>query len=446
MGGRRSDKENHVLALALANKHFKEQLGQNKDAQKYLAGRGFKPETLQRFGVGFASDDWKGLNNYYSTRTMADAACKAGLLVERGNGTNKFDFFRGRLTVPVHDMQGNVTGFGARAMPGMSSSKENEDGRKPPKYLNTPQSEFYQKSELLYGAYQASKSIATTGYAIVVEGYFDVMRLHENEFTMAVGSCGTALTTEQVKLLADMGAHNIYFCFDSDDAGTKAALRAATTALQVAKPWTVFKFVDLDGKDPDDFVKEQGARAFQQKLLNAQSLCQFLDSQFWTEQAYSVIEAKAQYMHHMQQYAMAASGPHRNQIMEHVALRVGLGENDPVFWVDQQAVPREQKRVISNTHMMIGRLLVHDQLPDQARQEALQYDSELAEQLADKNSDLYFLCQQMGEVDDLELEAMRLSAVHQAQMDALGKVLEQVRDMPYDKGLQAEAKQFLRLG
>lgn len=434
--------DTHVMALGLASSFYQTQRAESVEAQDYLKTRDFPEGLLRRFGVGFAPDRWDGLSGHYSTRRMAETAVSAGLLRDRQSGKGRYDFFRGRIMIPVHNTDGKVVGFGGRSMPGMSSDEE-KDGVKPPKYMNSPESEFYHKSELLYGAYQAKESIQRTGKAIVVEGYFDVMRLHQNRFSMAVGSCGTALTKEHVKLLRDLGARELYFCFDGDRAGTRASLAAAGVALQGMAPWMKLYFVEMDGQDPDDMLREHGPAAFQQKLKTANSLLQFLDKHLWTEEAQSSLEGKAKYAGDMQQYGMAATGPHRNAIMRHVASRLGY---DNVFHVGKTAVPYEAQVTIPDSEVLLGRLLLHGQVSKEALDQSVANNPEFAQNIVDPHSDIHFLCRQLGPVPPGELQAQMAQAADEELKRALGSALDLVRDMPFDNGLKDNVKRMMVLG
>lgn len=432
----------HIMASGLASSYFQAQRKDNKEVESYLKSRDFPEGLLRHFGVGFAPDRWDGLSGHYSTRRMAETAVKAGLLQERNSGKGRYDFFRGRVMIPVHNTDGDVVGFGGRSMPGMSSSEE-RDGTKPPKYMNSAESEFYHKSELLYGAYQAKESISRTGKAIVVEGYFDVMRLHQNRFSMAVGSCGTALTKEHVKLLRDLGARELYFCFDGDNAGIRASLAAASTALQGMAPWMKLHFVEMDGQDPDDLLREHGPVAFQNKLKTANTLLQFLDKHLWRPEAEHSLEGKAKYASEMQQYGMAATGPHRNAIMRHVESRLGI---DSVFRVGNTVVPYEATNVIPDSEVFLGRLFLHGQVDRSALEQSMKNNPAFARDIVDPQSDLHFLCKQLGAVPPGELQAQMAQAADEELKRALGSALDQVRAMPFDNGLKDNVKKMMVLG
>lgn len=432
----------HIMALGISNTFYQAQLNESSEAKSYLQSRGFPEDVLRLFKVGFAPDRWDGLANHYSTRRMAETAMKAGLLQERKNGRGRYDFFRGRIMIPVQELGGAVVGYGGRSMPGMSSTEE-RDGSTPPKYMNSPESEFYQKSQLLYGAHQARDSIRSTGKAIVVEGYFDVMRLHQHRYTMAVGSCGTALTGEHVKLLKDMGARELYFCFDGDNAGTRASLAAASTALQGLAPWMKLYFVNMDGQDPDDLLREHGPAAFQERLQKADTLLQFLDKQLWGEDAERSLEGKAKYASDMQQFGMAANGPHRNAIMRHVENRLGIKD---VFRVGSTVVPYEPVNVIPESEVMLGRLLLHGQISKEAIEPSFANNPEFAKNIINPKSDIHFLCRQLGPVPQEELQAQMAHAASEEAKRALGAALDKCRDMPFDNGLKDNVKAMLTLG
>ncbi len=251
-------------------------------ARQYLNRREISNETVKTFGLGHALPSWESLTSHLlATVDFAkedpELLITAGMSNGRQEGNGYYDRFRNRLTVPIHDESGRIVGFGGRAL-------SDEDK---PKYLNTPETSLYQKSKLLYGLFQAKKSIQENHYAIVMEGYFDVISAHMAGVTQAVGSCGTALTDRHLKLLTRFGAETIYLAFDSDEAGLKAALSAITLIEPYLESSNLkIKIVIVpDGKDPDDFIRNHdpeqqgnhaaGGEAFKKLLTHAISHLDF---------------------------------------------------------------------------------------------------------------------------------------------------------------------------
>lgn len=248
----------------------------------YFSRRYPDPETRQqaliRFQIGYAPAGWENLtahlkNRFDFVQANPDLLVTAGLANTRDHGQGHYDRFRHRLIIPIHDEKGNVVAFGGRAL-------LNQDGEEDkPKYLNSPETTLYKKSQVLYGFHQAKESIRSQKAAVIMEGYFDVITAHLAGITEAVGSCGTAMTDQHLKLLARFGAETVYLAFDSDEAGLKAAL----SAIQLIEPYMDSTTLALkvltvpNGKDPDDFIRSQGGEAFRTLMAQAQP---FLDFKF----------------------------------------------------------------------------------------------------------------------------------------------------------------------
>lgn len=238
--------------LALTTKFYEHALNQSagKAALEYLTGnRALNPETIQQFQLGYAPAGWETLYGYLVEQKHypVELVDKAGLLVPRKNGDGYYDRFRDRLIIPIHDLQGRVVGFGGRAL-----------GDEQPKYLNSPETELFDKGKLLFGLDKARAAIAKQDQAVVVEGYFDVIALHASGITNAVASMGTALSLQQVRqLLRYSESKRIVFNFDADRAGNQAAERAIGEVATLAYRGEVqLRILNLpQGKDPDEFLK-----------------------------------------------------------------------------------------------------------------------------------------------------------------------------------------------
>lgn len=221
----------------------------------YLAGRGVGEEAAERFVIGAASPSGTGLAKWLAKEGVdLRKAVALGLLVERG-GT-AYDRFRDRLMFPIRDAQGRVIGFGGRQV-------EAGDG---PKYLNSPESEVYQKSRALYGIYEARDALRHASSVLLVEGYLDVIALSEAGIQNVVATCGTALTVEQARMVRRYVA-DVVTLFDGDEAGKRAAARAFPIFIE-AGIWA--KGLTLpDGDDPDTFVRKAGADAMLERVKSA---------------------------------------------------------------------------------------------------------------------------------------------------------------------------------
>ncbi len=213
----------------------------------YFRERGFNDRILEKFELGYTLDQW----DHLTRKALADGHSeemleKAGLLIKKDEG-RRYDRFRGRVIFPVHNLSGKVVAFGARIL-----KKEKDQ----PKYINSPETEIYHKSNVLYGLYQAKNAIRRENFAYLVEGYTDVISLHLSDIDNCVASSGTALTEEQVKLIRRF-TENITVLYDGDAAGIKAALRGIDLVL---KEGLNVRIVLLpDGEDPDSFSRKMGS-------------------------------------------------------------------------------------------------------------------------------------------------------------------------------------------
>ncbi len=228
------------------------------DAQtgrEFLTARGFDLDAARHFGVGFAPKGWDALTNHLRAKGFSDAELLAGGLVSQGN-RGPYDRFRGRLVWPIRDLGGEVIGFGARKL------FDDDDG---PKYLNTPETPIYKKSQVLYGLDLARRDISKQQQAVIVEGYTDVMACHLAGITTAVATCGTSFGTEHIKILRrllmddDQMRGSVVFTFDGDAAGQKAALRAFEEDQRFVTQ--TYVAVEPTGLDPCDLRIQHGDAA-----------------------------------------------------------------------------------------------------------------------------------------------------------------------------------------
>jgi DNA primase len=245
-----------VEAHKIAAEWYAEQLATGPEADTgriFLAERGFDQAAAVRFNVGYSPPGWDHLTRYLRGKGFSDKELLLSGLSQEGR-RGPIDRFRGRLMWPVRDIGGDVVGFGARKL------YEADNG---PKYLNTPETAIYRKSQVLYGIDLAKKEIAKTSRAVVVEGYTDVMACHLAGVTTAIATCGTAFGGEHIKilrrLLMDNGSARVIFTFDGDAAGQKAALRAFEDDQKFAAE--TYIAIAPDGMDPCDLRLAKGDEA-----------------------------------------------------------------------------------------------------------------------------------------------------------------------------------------
>jgi len=240
--------------LAKAGEHWRKQLKGSDRAVAYLKGRGLTGEIAARFGLGYAPEGWRGLASVFP-RYDDPLLTEAGLVIVQGDDgpeQKRYDRFRDRIMFPIRSVQGEVIGFGGRVL---------DQGE--PKYLNSPETPVFVKGRELYGLHEARHALRERGYALVVEGYMDVVALAQLGFPNAVATLGTACTAEHVHKLLRF-TDRIVFSFDGDAAGRRAAGRALEAALPHATDTRSIKFLFLPPEhDPDSFVRERGAAAFE---------------------------------------------------------------------------------------------------------------------------------------------------------------------------------------
>ena len=263
-----------VEANRRAAAYFVEQLTAANDARtgrQFLTDRGFDRAAAERFGVGFAPRGGEMLLSHLRSAGFSDdELVKAGLVAQNARGA--YDRFRGRLIWPIRDAAGDVVGFGARRL--------FDDDRIEAKYLNTPETQIYKKSQVLYGVDLARRPISRASQAVVVEGYTDVMACHEAGVTTAIATCGTAFGSEHARVLRrlmldhDEFRGEVIFTFDGDEAGQKAAMRAFEGDEQfVAQTYVA---VERDGLDPCDLRLQQGDAAVRELIAKRTPLYRFV--------------------------------------------------------------------------------------------------------------------------------------------------------------------------
>ncbi|WP_068816412.1 DNA primase [Phormidesmis priestleyi] len=252
--------------LALTARFYEHALNQShgKFALEYLQNdRKLDQATIQQFQLGYAPGGWETLYGYLVEQKHYPVALveKAGLIVPRKTGDGYYDRFRDRLMIPILDLQGRVIAFGGRTL-----SDEQ------PKYLNSPETELFDKGNTLYGLDKARSTIAKQDQAVVVEGYFDVIALHAGKITNAVASLGTALSIGQAKqLFKYTDSNRVIFNLDADRAGVQAVEQAVGKVVSLAYQGEMqLRVLSIpDGKDPDDFLKTHSAASYQDLLDGA---------------------------------------------------------------------------------------------------------------------------------------------------------------------------------
>ncbi|MBM7097092.1 DNA primase [Bacillus sp. H-16] len=245
--------EAHKLAAKLYQ-HVLLQTDEGKEAKQYLEERGFDEETIKEFQLGFAPDSWDFLTSFLSKRNYnMDEMIEAGLLARRDFDGKPFDRFRGRIMFPIWDRKGQTVGFSGRVL-----------GSGHPKYMNSPESDLFNKSQLLYAFNRARPSIRKKNEVILFEGYADVISAYRVGIDNGVASMGTALTDRQIKMLK-RNADKAVLCFDFDDAGQNATYKNAEMLESAGMNVRVAKLEE--GLDPDDYINRHGGKKFKEEVL-----------------------------------------------------------------------------------------------------------------------------------------------------------------------------------
>jgi len=230
----------------LAQSYYSALLQHTPAAQDYAEERGLLPETIAAFHIGYAQDIWDGLVNHIRRAKLSLEDAETAGLIFRSERGSYIDHLRGRLIFPIHDVHGRTVAFGGRAI------GESDPSRPKPKYWNSPETPVFVKQRNLYGLSRARKAIASQGYAIIVEGYMDVVTAHQHGFENVVATLGTAVTEEHVRVLASL-ARKVLLAFDADSAGLKAAYKAASIFQARDVEVRVIEFPP--GDDPDSLLR-----------------------------------------------------------------------------------------------------------------------------------------------------------------------------------------------
>ncbi len=287
-----------------------------KKVVNYAKNRGISGSIAKRFELGFAPPGWTNLfDSYKNSEESTQDLLSMGMIVpKKDKKDDYYDRFRDRLMFPIHNTKGSVIGFGGRVL----SSKDN------PKYLNSPETPLFSKSKELYGLYHCRKYSRKIDAIIVVEGYMDVIALHQQGITNVVATLGTATTSSHLQVLSRT-AETIVFCFDGDKAGRDAAWKALKTSLPAITAGLVIKFLLLpEGEDPDTLINSESAKAFNKRVEEAQTLSNFLIEHIKAEVPFNTIEGKTLFLEKSAALVSLVSYPiYRQQLIEGIAQTIG---------------------------------------------------------------------------------------------------------------------------
>ena len=282
----------------------------------YAKKRGISGSIAKRFELGFAPPGWTNLFDQFkkNDESIEDLLTMGMIVPKKDQKNDYYDRFRDRLMFPIHNTKGSVIGFGGRVL----SSQDN------PKYLNSPETPLFSKSKELYGLYHCRKYSRRIESILVVEGYMDVIALHQQGVTNVVATLGTATTPDHLQILS-RSAEIIVFCFDGDKAGRGAAWKALKTSLPIIKSGLIIKFLLLpEGEDPDSLINKESAKEFKKRIEAAQTLSSFLIDHIKSEVPFDTIEGKTLFLEKSAALISMVTYPiYRQQLIEGIAHTIG---------------------------------------------------------------------------------------------------------------------------
>jgi len=361
-----SERESLFNVNRLAIDYFRRQLLESaagKNAMAYLKQRGMTKETIDSFNLGYALGGWDNLKNFFAQKKIALALVeKSGLIVPRKNKDGYYDRFRNRIIFPIYDAGTQVIGFGGRVM---------DDSH--PKYMNSPETPLYNKRRSLYGLHLAKRHCREHDTVYIVEGYFDLLVLHQHGIKNAVATLGTALTPQHVRLLKGYAAR-VILVYDSDDAGIKAALRSIETFMKEEVDARII--VLPEGYDPDSFILEFGYESFMEAVSKAKGIMSFLTESAVKKHGLS-IEGKIRIVQDLK-------GPF-SAVSDNVARSLYIKELAEHIGVDEAAVREKIQATSTRKRFEVGglrekkRLKKWDRLEQQIIKMMLQFPEILPE-------------------------------------------------------------------
>ena len=314
--------------MEVAQKFFLESFQKDTDSKSYLKGRGVNSEIKEKFGIGYAPNDWHALENYMKTvKVSKEDSLAVGLLREGDKGA--YDYFRDRIMFPICDGQGRIIAYSGRIL---------HDDEKSAKYMNSPETPLFNKSRSLFGLHLAKPSMRKLDFSILCEGQLDVVLAHQAGWTSCVASSGTAATTEQFEILAKV-SNNIIIAYDGDKAGIAAAKRAWDIALPLGLNVKVATLPD--GEDPADVIVRD-SEEFKDIIKNAKHVIEFV-----TERILQKESDTHKQIQHLEKYVMpylkyVRSHVERSYFVSYLAQKTGLSED--TFWLETSGNSSVQSR------------------------------------------------------------------------------------------------------
>ena len=402
---------------------YAEQLAATERARSYATRRGLDTEVIALFGIGYAPNAWNEvLKRFGASEASRQKLMETGLIIEREKGDGHYDRFRDRLMFPIRDARGRVIAFGGRVL---------DQGE--PKYLNSPETPLFHKGRELYGLYEVRQNRAPLARLLVVEGYMDVVRLHQSGVTYAVATLGTSTTPEHLKRAFRL-VREVVFCFDGDRAGRAAAWRALQNALPEATAGRELKFLFLpDGEDPDSLVGKEGQQAFEARFADALPLSEYLVAHLAESIDISHADGKARFVAEARPLLeRVPPGPYRELLLDRLAEAISVSAERFMAIVGPMTDAPAGEAGASRTAAQgrTARSTGRGKLLRQAVQNLLHFPAIAARVSAGERGDL-------DGVDEPGIEVLRelLDVLHEQPAAHTAQLLERWRDQPLGERL-----------
>lgn len=313
----------HERYLHQAQQFYQAQLKHAQPALTYLRERGIQADTIKKFDIGWAPNEWQALARVFDSYQQPELL-ETGLIAQGREG-RRYDRLRGRIVFPIRNYRGHTVGFGGRLI----AAGE-------PKYLNSPETALFSKSNELYGIWESRQGIHREGYVLVVEGYMDVVALAQLGLHNAVATLGTATTSQHLRRLTRF-TNKIVFCFDADRAGQQAAWRALEHALPFVRDDLSLHFMFLPaGHDPDSYAREHGIQAFRDYVAQAQVFSEFFLKEWASRHDLTLVEGRSACVHEALPYlAQLTPNNFSRQLCEAFAQQVRLTADELTAQIQQ---------------------------------------------------------------------------------------------------------------
>lgn len=397
----KDEKEKLFLILEVATLFFQKKLGENEDVRNYLKKRGVVADTAKKWRLGYAPNDWRELFDYLSSRGYKESDLLRVGLIKKTDDNRTYDTFRGRVIFPIFDTSGRVIAFSGRIF------VEND---KAPKYLNSPDTVLFNKSETLYGLNVAKSEIRKKDFSIIVEGQMDLILLHQSGYENAVATSGTALTNGHLSRLNKLSS-KVAFTFDSDGAGLRAVERGASIALALGFDT---KVVSLPSdSDPADLVISNPEK-FKESLENREDVISFiLKDAKNSENFISEISNRI-----FPLINLMPSKMEQTQYVKMIAKETGISEDavmadlEKQSYVPENRITEESQPIIQKSNMTIEELFVGIILLKESRKDEIlssikevvpiEYVDNLLNELSGQKEEILFKVEKLFESYDLE--------------------------------------------